>query len=86
MRKKVGSWKIDPTERRLYDSKRIIRLKYKWQDRYIYIYIYIYIYDKEYQYFGCYPKKYLLENSGVLDEKVKSFKIDDNDLYIQLDF
>ena len=46
----------------------------------------IYLYDKEHQYFGCYPKKYLLKNSGVLDEKVKSFEIDDNDLYIQLDF
>lgn len=46
----------------------------------------VYIYDKNWRYFGCYRKKYLLKNSGVLDEKVISFKLDDNDLYIQLDF
>ena len=46
----------------------------------------IYLYDRQHAYYGCYPKKYLLKYSGVLNEKIKSFKIDDNDLYIQLDF
>ena len=44
----------------------------------------IYLYDKNWAYYGCYPKRYLLKNSGVLNEKVMSFELEDNDLYIQL--
>ena len=46
----------------------------------------IYLYDKNRVYYGCYAKKYLLKNSGILDEKIISFALDDNDLYIQLAF
>lgn len=46
----------------------------------------VYLYNRNWAYYGCYSKKYLLKNSGVLNEKVMSFELDDNDLYIQLAF
>ena len=46
----------------------------------------IFIYDKENEYIIGDEKRYFLDKNIFLDKTVLSFEIDENDLYIKLDF
>lgn len=46
----------------------------------------IFIYDKENEYIMGDEKRYFLDKNIFLDKTVLSFEIDENDLYIKLDF
>ena len=46
----------------------------------------IFIYDKENEYIMGDEKRYFIDKNIFLDKTVLSFEIDENDLYIKLDF
>lgn len=46
----------------------------------------IFIYDKENEYIMGDEKRYFIDKNIFLDKIVLSFEIDENDLYIKLDF
>ena len=46
----------------------------------------IFIYDKENEYIMGDEKRYFIDKNIFLDRIVLSFEIDENDLYIKLDF
>ena len=46
----------------------------------------IFIYDKENEYIIGDEKRYFIDKNIFLDKTVLSFEIDENDLYIKLDF
>ena len=46
----------------------------------------IFIYDKEDEYIMGDEKRYFIDKNIFLDKTVLSFEIDENDLYIKLDF
>ena len=46
----------------------------------------IFIYDKENEYVMGDEKRYFIDKNVFLDKTVLSFEIDENDLYIKLDF
>ena len=46
----------------------------------------IFIYDKENEYIMGDEKRYFIDKNVFLDKTVLSFEIDENDLYIKLDF
>ena len=46
----------------------------------------IFIYDKENEYVMGDEKRYFIDKNIFLDKTVLSFEIDENDLYIKLDF
>lgn len=46
----------------------------------------IFIYDKENEYVMGDEKRYFIDKNIFLDKIVLSFEIDENDLYIKLDF
>ena len=46
----------------------------------------IFIYDKENEYILGDEKRYFIDKNIFLDKIVLSFEIDENDLYIKLDF
>lgn len=46
----------------------------------------IFIYDKENEYVMGEEKRYFIDKNIFLDKIVLSFEIDENDLYIKLDF
>lgn len=46
----------------------------------------IFIYDKENEYIIGDEKRYFIDKNIFLDKIVLSFEIDENDLYIKLDF
>ena len=46
----------------------------------------IFIYDKENEYIMGDEKRYFIDKNIFLDEIVLQFEIDENDLYIKLDF
>ena len=46
----------------------------------------IFIYDKENEYIMGDEKRYFIDKNVFLDKIVLSFEIDENDLYIKLDF
>ncbi len=46
----------------------------------------IFIYDKENEYIMGEEKRYFIDENIFLDKIVLSFEIDENDLYIKLDF
>ena len=46
----------------------------------------IFIYDKENEYVMGDEKRYFIDKNILLDKIVLSFEIDENDLYIKLDF
>ena len=46
----------------------------------------IFIYDKENEYITGDEKRYFIDKNIFLDKTVLSFEIDENDLYIKLDF
>lgn len=46
----------------------------------------IFIYDRENEYIMGDEKRYFIDKNIFLDKTVLSFEIDENDLYIKLDF
>lgn len=46
----------------------------------------IFIYDKDNEYIMGDEKRYFIDKNIFLDKTVLSFEIDENDLYIKLDF